>query len=766
MKMKAVAVLLSLCLALGVFTGALAAPGDAVLFPEAPDGSVANSVQSIAAAGDTLYLLAQNGLYAYKANDAEPRLVSDDIVMGYASVSWENMPKEEQESNKNSINYLLERDGKLYGLNTVKGALLLLTVTADGVSISEEAVLDWKDMFVQEADYTYTRQVFGAVLTSDRLYLLAQQPNDNWNDYDLLAFDLATGAQSKVAAENVHAIARYENGQLLCNVYDPENMYTGDGKQVYPVLSVLDPAAQTLTKLADFPAAQVGGLCYSSENGMIYALGRGELFGCKPGSAFETVAYIPVDYPGDQIPAAVLSGGLYAAIPNYSSLYVRNTDPALKPNRVLRIAGGGSDNVTKAFQAAHPEIPVIFQDGYYAGADQIAQQMVSGSGSADLFIISMSYGGFSSLRDKGYVSDLSGSAILTEAVSKMYPQFVEDLFRDGKLIAFPYRFNGSTMGYSPELLKELGITQPPKTLYELMDLYVDWVDEYSQKFTGYTLLENIYDIRMELLNTIFMTYLAHYGRTGEDLKFDTPVFKSLLAKLDEVSPVLEELNPDGNEQQGGMVVYSSSNGMDSKPTSLLSDYFSFFPTEYYDDRGYLPLALALDEGMEPALFAQIEVAVVNPNSQNQDLARTYLEFFAQNMPRDYSITFCPDDNTPVEYPSYASEVENLQKNIDDIKAQMKSAGSDSLKGLEESLKNQEDYLAYREKNRYSIPEKMITQYRELVPYICCDSEYMDFLTGSKEAVTLLQRFMQGEMETEQFVKEFDRKLQMMRMENN
>jgi hypothetical protein len=171
MKMKAVAVLLSLCLALGVFTGALAAPGDAVLFPEAPDGSVANSVQSITAAGDTLYLLSQNGLYAYKANDAEPRLVSDDIVMGYASVSWENMPKEEQESNKNSINYLLERDGKLYGLNTVKGALLLLTVTADGVSISEEAVLDWESMFVQEADYTYTRQVFGAVLTSDRLYL-------------------------------------------------------------------------------------------------------------------------------------------------------------------------------------------------------------------------------------------------------------------------------------------------------------------------------------------------------------------------------------------------------------------------------------------------------------------------------------------------------------------------------------------------------------------------------------------------------------------
>lgn len=765
MKMKAVAILLSLCLALSVFTGALAAPGDAILFPAAADGMIVNNVQSIASVGDTLYLLVQNGLYAWQAKDAEPRLVSDDITIGYASGKWEDIPMEEQERNKNSINYLMERDGKLYGLNTVKGALILLTVTADGVNISEEAVLDWDSMFIQQADYSYTRQLFGAALTSNRLYLLAQQPSENWNDFDLLAFDLTTGAQSKIAAENVHAIARYENDQLLCNVYDWDNSYTSDGKQIYPALSVLDPATQSLLKLADFPASQVGGLCYSSESGMVYALGRGEIFGCKPGSPFETVAYMPVDYPGDQMPSAVLSGGLYAAIPNYGSVYVRNTDPALKPNRVLRIAGGSSDNVTKAFQAAHPELPVIYKDEYYSGAEQIAQQMVSGSESADLFIISLSYGGFSSLRDKGYVSDLSGSAVLTEAVSKMYPQFVKDIFKDGKLIAFPYRFGGYALGYSPDILKELGLDQPPKTFYELMDLYVDWVDDYSQKFTGYTLLENIYDIRMELLNNILMTYLAHYGRTGENLKFDTPVFKSLLAKLDEVSPILAELNPSKEEQQGGTVMYSSD-GFDNKPTSLISNYFGFYPTEYYDDRGYLPLPLSLDEGMDPALFAQIDVFVINPNSQNQDLAKTYLEFFAQNMPRDYAITFCPDDNTPVENPSYARQMEEIKKSIDDIKAQMKTTDPEVLKSLEESLKNQENYLQWIEKSRFTIPEKLIKQYRELVPYVCSDSEYMNFLSSSKEAVTLLQQFMQGKIGTEQFVKEFDRKLQMMRMENN
>ncbi len=760
---NAVAVLLAICLIMGLFTTAWAAPGDAILFKQSADGTFENSVQSLAAVGDTLYLLAHTGLYAYKANDVEPRLVSDKVMMRYAPGRWEEMSQEDQELHKDSVNLLLESGGKLYGLNTVKGSLLSLSESADGLAISESAVLDWEDMFVQEADYAYTRQIFSAVLTDDSLYLLVQQPSDNWNDYDLLSFDLATGAQKKISAENVHAITRYENGKLLCNVFDWDNMYTRDGKMVPAALSVLDPATQELAKLTDFPSGQIGGLYYSSETGMVYALGRGELYGYKAGGAFETIAYMPVEYPGDQLPATVFAGGLYAAVPNYGSVYVRNTDPAYKASRVLRIAGGYSDAVAQAFQAAHPDIPVIFMEEYLRGAEQIAQNMVSGSGSADLLIVSLSYGGFTSLRDKGYVGDLSQNAILNEAVAKMYPQYVKEVFKDGKLIAVPCRFYANGLGYSPELFKELGIENPPQTLFELVDLYVDWVEEYSTLYPNYTLQENFYDIRMELLNYILMTYLAHYARTGEDLKFDTPLFRSLFDKLDKAAPILEELNPSEEEQQNGMVY--TSNG-DGTPTSLISNYYSFYPTEYYENSGYLPLPLALDEGLEPAVFGMIDVFVLNPNSKNQDLALAYMEFFVKNMPRDKSITFCPDDNEPVENPYYKREIAEIKKSIDDLKKQIEAASPDELKNLEEMLKSQEEYLAMREKNRFSITEEVIERYRSLVPYICVDTQNIEFLTGSQEVMTLLQRFMQGEMETEQFVREFDRKLQMIRMENN
>ncbi len=764
MMKKVLAILIVLTLMVSLLTSALAAPGDAVLFQQVDNEFNDSRVVSLTAIEDTLYLLTYNGLYVWKAGDTEPKLLSDKVIPQYASGQWEELSKEEQEQFENSASVLLSSEGKLYGLNTIKGSLIQLDVTTNGINISEAAQLDWKDMFIKEADYSYGRQIYGAVLLPGSLYLLVQQLNDSWNDYDLLSFDLNGGSYTKVTAPNVHSIAAYQNNQLLCNVYDWDNMFTSSGERIYPALSVLDVTTSAITKLADFPADQVGGLAYDAANGTAYALGRGELYAYKSGGTFESVAYMPVDYPGDQIPSAVLSSGLYAAMPDNGSVYVRNTDPALKSARVLRIAGGYSDETTKAFQANHPDIPVVFSENSSFSAEQISQDMVSATNSADIYALSLSYGGFNSLRDKGYITDLSESAILTDAVSKMYPQYVKAIYSDGKLIAFPYQFYSNAMGYAPDILKEIGVEEPPKTIAELIDLYVEWVENYSTEYGNYTLLDSIYNIRMELVNTVLMSYFSHYARIGEELKFDTPLFKSLLQKIDEAVPMLEELNPSEDEQQGSTVTYSSDGT--AKPTSLFTGYLTINPQQYNDNRGYEPLLLALDDGMDPSFFAQIQVYIINPNSKNKDLAMTYLEYLAQNMPKDMAITLSPEANAPVESPEYAKSIERVKKQLDELNEQIKTAKPEDQKMLEENKKGLEEYISWQEANRYMISESMIAQYRSLVPYICVDTQNLDFLTSSPEATSLLQRFLQGEMDTQQFVKEYDRKLQMMRMENN
>ena len=85
--------------------------------------------------------------------------------------------------------------------------------------------------------------------------------------------------------------------------------------------------------------------------------------------------------------------------------------------------------------------------------------------------------------------------------------------------------------------------------------------------------------------------------------------------------------------------------------------------------------------------------------------------------------------------------------------------------MEDNIKNYEEYIANIEDRRFMITEEKIAQYRSLVPYIYVDTENLDFLTGSPESLSLLQQFLQGKTDSQQFIKEFDRKLQMMRMEN-
>ncbi len=762
--MRKILLLVTICALLIVSIPALAATGDAVLFPPDANNSYNNSAESIAAVDDTLYLLSYNGLYQWHVGEAEPSLVSDKVSTGQAGTSWEDMSSEEQAIFENTVNMLFGGE-KLYGLNMVKGSLLAMDIADGQVAFTEKAVLDWTDMYIKEADYSYPRSIYGSVLTDTALYLLMENPS-NYNNYDLYAFDLATGSRKTITAPDVHSITPYKDGSLLCNVFNWETMYTADGKMLPPSLSILNPTTGEMVKLMDAPAQQVGGIVYDAASDTIYALGAGELFYSKAGAAFETAAYMPCDYPQDRMPAAILPGGYYAAIPNYASVYVRNTDPAQRPTRVLRIAGGYADEVTNAFMAAHPDIPVIFTQDYYGTAEAVSQNMISGSKSADLFLLGLSYGGFPDLRQKGYTADLSQSAILTQAVQDMYPQFISGLFKDGKLVAFPQSIYMNTTSYAPKVLEKLGLQEPPKTLSEMIDLYVTWVEEYAEKHPDLQLMQNVWDIRQQLLSDIFTQYVTYYQKTGETLKFDTPVFHELLKKLDEAMPILKELNPEDEDSMNART-YIMNGGQDNEPTALFNSYFDLNPGSYsYQNfEGYEPLYLSVAEGMEPVVSAQMQIFVMNPNSANQDLALQYLEFFAQNMPRALSITLRPEDNTPVEDPYYQKNMENMQKYLDEMKEQLKTAAPENVKDLESSIQSYEENMKWNEKYRWSVSEEGITQYRAAVPYISIMGENITLLAGSEESTTLLRRYMEGQINSQQFIKEFDRIIRMIQMEN-
>ena len=77
-------------------------------------------------------------------------------------------------------------------------------------------------------------------------------------------------------------------------------------------------------------------------------------------------------------------------------------------------------------------------------------------------------------------------------------------------------------------------------------------------------------------------------------------------------------------------------------------------------------------------------------------------------------------------------------------------------------------LADTEARRWAVSEEDIAAYRELAPQLIV-ADSADFLSsstdGANEASKLMQRYMDEQIGAEQFIRELDRIIQMMQMEN-
>lgn len=719
-------ILVLLCLSL-----ALPALGEAVPATLSLGDETGGWLESIAALGDTAYLSSDNGIYVWSAGQGAPvklEMPEADKAYGYR---------------------LIAGDGKLYLLNRETGELWPAAVAEGVLTKGDPIALDWEPLSIQMEEYSYYLQVFSAFAADGKLYILRQASEDDYERNTLDCYDLADGSHSTPEASSFRTLCPYKDG-LLAGLYRDEN-YT-------MALYTLNPATGESAALAAAPAGyNLGGLAYSAKADRLYVLTQSTLYGLTPEGTWEKTAYLPINYAQENMACAVLDSGYYICAEN--AIHVRSTDPAELPERALRISGGVGDyDAHQAFLTQHPEIPVVQSDTYLSTAEEISQNMVSGENAADLYQLSLSYSGFASLRDKGYCYPLSGNQALTEAVAQMYPFMMEDLFKDGQLIAFPASlYSGNTVGYSAKVMEELGLTQEemPHTYGELMDFMVDWVDYLSGEHPNYNVMRGVYDIRSQLLSMIFQDYMSYYAKNNMELTFDTPLFRSLLQKLDEVTPILEDLNPEDNNGFG----WSS----DDVPTDLFDTFYSLDPSQARWNK-YEFYPLTLDEGVDPVVGMNLSVWLVNPNSPNVDMALTYLEYMARNMNNAMKVMLCPEANDPVENRYYQEHLKWYDNNIAELEKSLETADEENKRAIQESIDRSKQYRKeFEENERWEITAEAIADYRALVPYLYVLDDQMVF--ANEEVSTLRSRYMQGEMSADQFIKEFDRKLRMIRLEN-
>lgn len=732
--LRKLAGLMAMVMLLCAAVPALAAPGDANLFESNPDGSTDMYVEQVTVVGDTVYILG-NGVYEWKVGDEQPVLLDMELEPGnnYALVGGGDM-----------LTFVNSREGTLG--------------VWDGKSIVWDGQLDWENMVTKEGDYDQVREFLNATLIDGALYALRGKDGQLWGEYDLVRFDLATGKSEEMRTQNVQQFVRYRPGKLAALCRDPEqwrysvveiDLATGESKPIWQTEDYVD----------------LGGLAYDAANDALVALSSGKIVRLQAEGFSDPVAYLPVSGGSNNGFCAVISSGHYVW-QSWQGIFVRNLDPQYKPGTVLRIANGYMSDDIMAFCRKNPDIAVEMVSERYFDSRAISEAISARDAGIDLFMVS-TMGGYQDLRDKGYLMDLADSKTLTDAVSAMYPQVQNQLLQDGKLFGYPSSISTAFWSVDDAALQRVGFDGMPVTIDAWLGMIERWEEEeMAEANPGYTLLNEWYN-KEQVVFQVLSAYMYQYAQEGEELRFDRP---ELLAALERAQQ-LPDFGRDPEESSGGVIIMSSEDSVrvliEEQPWNLLQ--LPWNASEEYRPRLMMPPTFAAED--EPVTHAQLDVYVVNPSTANRDAAIRLLEFLSEAGDLRTRYLLRPDLNEPVPNASMVKQKQELEVSIAEQTASLETAEEADKKAIQEMIDMNQQWLNEMETRGYywEVHPDPLLRYRELAPTMKITSvplwSAMQTEGMGKDVSTLIERFRNGEMKAQDFLRELDKKMRMFYMEN-
>jgi hypothetical protein len=776
--MKKATGLLCFLLILVLAAGALAAPGDAVLFTEEQRtqmGIQMSSNPAMAAVGDTVYTLWGAEIYAFTVGQENPVRMASGLEPGYYS-NYEEAVAAVGDKADTLIANLVSDGTTLYGLNRLNGKLFPLTFQDEKAVLGTPVQLDWSKMEEKQDTYTYVRDVYRLCFVGNKLYAMIRN-NEDWNKPEFAAFDMATGAKQVFDASFVQDIAPYKDGKLLVKVYDMEKAYQeGQKEPPKPTVAVFDPADGSLKEVGPFGDANVSGMVYQPETDTLYYTTSSKLMAMKALGAATQAAFVPLDYADDTASAAILSGGLYA-INTWYGLIVRNTDPQYMPTSTLAVYGGWMDQGTMAFSLEYPQVPVTFNSNvYFEDAQTLAQAMVSGDNSFDVYNFDISYQDFKGLMDKGYCMDLSGSPELTAELGKMYPFLQSAVQKDGKFYALPTMMYGNGLSISPKVWEENGLTDKmPGSFLELIDFMNWWVDEGQNQYPNVQLMQGVGDYGETMFQMALDLYVHQSQAKNEDLSFDTPLFRKVMEALEGLkTKELNDMLPGEMDMAGGMSRAAAIKMKMARDGGGMGDALFMNYGDWLNVQGgkssleySKPLMLPLEEGETVHIPVYVQGLFINPNTKNPEMAVKYVENALKHMDPAQHIMMFPDDNEPVPQANFEQTVQQWNDELEKANKRLETAKPEEKKDIESLVQSYEDLIANKDLYYWQVAAENITQYREVAPlcYVAMPN-VLDYRAkdGTSEIMTLVDRYRQKQMSLDQFIQEVDQKIRMILLE--
>ncbi len=696
-------------------------------------------------------------LFATDYSDAES-LKADAVAKGGADAD-------------HALGELFTDGTRLLSVNPFTGLVFEIQVDGDSLVYKDIVTLQDATLFFHVysddgTSYVLSGGSVSATVTENKLLIFINDWDDNTGKSACKLFiaDMTTGAVKTSAVEHVYGLAGYKDGKAIIRLYDVDNAYDAETQTVnYGDVAIYDPAADTAQSIAKLDTYSNLFLYCAALDTIIYQ-NNTKVMGLV-GDQFtkKQIGYMPIDYVSN----AAIIGKTYIAA-SYESTVARDLNLGFQADQYLMVANMGyMYDGAQLFTDRYPNIPIYFDNNYYSDVESINQAMVSGDNTVDVFAMSITYGSFETLMKKGYCADLSGYTELTDAVSRMYPAFQSQVMKDGKLYAIPYSVYGSgSWFYDKDVLEAVGLTEDdlPTNYVELCEFITRWNDEFVDEYPEYWLTEGsgTYGLKADLLNNMLSAYINYCNYEGKDITFDTPAFREMMQAW-------EKIECDQIDKQ-----MADDNANDTYRSGLLNQYnttvgdFSWM-TGKNDYAMYLPLTLTADT--EEIFTTGMTVLFVNPNSTHMEAAVNLLACTLEALDNTTKYTLFADMSEPVRNSSYDRMLSSEQEYLESLKKQLETADEADKQYIEESIKSEEEYIEKTlPQYEYEISAEAIQYYKEnVVPKI--NIQKPSFITSgsssdsSSELTNLVNRYSGGQITLDQFIREADNKMRMMRMED-
>lgn len=412
----------------------------------------------------------------------------------------------------------------------------------------------------------------------------------------------------------------------------------------------------------------------------------------------------------------------------------------------------------QAFKKTNPDVNATAVLNPYQTTTELINALLTHGFPYDTFTVSSERFNINTLIDKGYCLNLSQYPAIKEAVSKMIPSIAALVTRNDAIFGVPYNCTIQYMTYNISAWNELNLSHQdiPNSFPELLTFLEKWITQVQNcEFDGYCVVgsfdEELYcetSYSGYLVRLLMNEHILQSAYAGQPLRFNSQSFKDNLERCLKIGKSLYELEPQPNQ---GIPLFEFSSGMEN-----LKQFIS----------------LRLSDDQPTLIPCAVNVCMVYATTNFPELAASFALEMLNNYEAITNNAYLAIDAAPVENPTYEEDVAFWEKNVKDMENKLKDEKLSILDihDLELELERYKSVLAEvsDESNRYLIgPEQLACYHTYQDKFVIqLPNIFLSRDGEEKNIASLRDRYVCGQISTDQFIAKLDMTAAMLEMENN